>query len=185
MKLVTKQTDIKSRIDRIVRLQYDATSDELAIYFNTSTLVDGEELGETFDASNPLLIPVSQVEDFLNSIFNKALELRSEQIEGNSTIKTAPDYSAFFNILLALPIFQLIQQKRPKKPTLETAATDFGILLMSMASASSEAGLTALQNSLDRVLAGLEDVTQEQLQELQDAINANAIPLKVTNLEET
>jgi hypothetical protein len=91
MKLVTKQSEFKSRIDKIVQLQLSVGSEAFIAYFNKSTIVEGEEFGEIFDSGSPLMIPITEIEEALDTIFAKALELRAKQIEGPTEVVHTPN----------------------------------------------------------------------------------------------
>ncbi|MEG3875785.1 hypothetical protein QT972_00175 [Microcoleus sp. herbarium7] len=176
--LVTQQTKVKFRIDRPIQIQLSVGSDALILHFNVSTLVEEEEFGEYFDSDSPLMIPVSEIENELESIFNKALQMRSEQIEGKTIVNTTPDYKSFYSALLGLDIFRIAQQLSATQLEANVAYMDAGIVLGNAISGAENKG--ALQAAFDRLLLVLDDaVTDEHRQQLQDAIDANAIPLKL------
>lgn len=178
MELVTKQTEIKSRIDRIVRLQSDVGFAGLTFFFNVSSQVGDEEFGEYFDTVTPLTIPISEIEVELAAIFKKALQIRAEQIEGISAIKTLPDYKGFYAALLSLDIFRLAQQLSATQLEINAAYSDVGFVLGNAIAGAENLG--ALQVAFDRLLLVLGNaVTEEHRQQLQNAIETSAIPLKL------
>jgi hypothetical protein len=182
-KLETKVSDTRARIDRVIRLQYDVGSTHLSVYFNVSDKVGDEEFGERFDGGTPETIAIDEIQEALNTIFAKGLELRVKRIEAPSKIITTPNYRTFFDKLIQLPIFALVQQQNAIDLQINAAYTDFALVLGNCIAGAENS--EALQNTLDRVLSGLgESATQELLEELQGAIDANAIPLKLVNLVE-
>jgi hypothetical protein len=183
MKLITKQTEVKSRVDEIVQLQLSVGSEALIVYFNVSTMVQGEPFGETFDSGAPLMVPITEIEEALRSIYAKALELRAQQIEGTTELVHVPNYPAFFDALIKLPIFALVQEHNATSLQVNAAYTDFALVLGNCIAGVENS--EALQNSIDRVLTALNgSATQELLEELQEAIDANAIPVKVVDFVE-
>jgi hypothetical protein len=158
-------------------------STHLSVYFNISNKIGEEEFGEVFDGGNPEAIPICEIEEALDSIFAKALELRAKTIEGPTEVVQSPNYRTFFDKLIQLPIFKLVQQQNATDLQINAAYTDFALVLGNCIAGAENS--VALQYSLDKVLAALgESATQELLEELQEAIDANAIPLKLVNLVE-
>lgn len=182
-KLITPETETKSRIDKITRLQLDVGSEALIVFFNISTQIENEEFGESFDNGNPVAIPVSQVQKELQSIFEKALELRSQQIEGDSSVAIAPDYKGFYDAIAASQIFATTRKLSTQNLAMNTAFTSFGLALTG--ALGGHVNLTALQNSLNRVLEVLGELleNEEEIEsltiELRGLIEICNIPLNL------
>jgi hypothetical protein len=179
MKLVTEQSNVRSRVDTIIRIQYDTGSSHLIVYFNIADKVGDEEFGERFDSASPVAVATPEIQEALNTIYEKALELRAKQIEGPTEVVHTPNYRTFFDKLIQLPIFKLVQERNATDMQVNAAYTDFALVLGNCIAGVENS--VALQYSLDRVLSALgESATQELMEELQEAIDANAIPLKIS-----
>lgn len=147
------------RVDTPIQLTFSVGSDTLNIHFNVqkslvSQREDISDISPQFDMANPVHIPIADIQDELNSIFAKALELRSQQIEGTTTVKTAPDYRGFFNALPTLRIFRLAQSQSRADVDFNGCYTDFSSALnASMAGAENPVMLqAALEDVLKRLV---------------------------------
>lgn len=184
MKLKTQQAEIKSRIDRISRMQYDAGSESFIVFFNVSTAIGDEEFGEYFDNAIPVSIPISEIKEALDFFSQKAFEFRAKQIEGKSTTVQHPDYKTFLSELLSLEIFRLAQEQAKSDQVLNVAYTDFSVMLSNAISGVEI--ISALQASFDAVLKNLVwegDKKEEYLEPLRDAIAHSNIPLNLPKEE--
>ena len=183
MQLTTKESELKSRIDEPVQLQYSADSDSFIVYFNVIREIAGEKLNKVFDSGMPLMIPIELISDALQAIYLKALELRAIQLASAAedfAIKAEPDYKRFYGELLTTELFAVTRQKADENLLINAAYTDFALALTNSIVGNENA--IALQAAFDRLLLVLGDtVTEEHRQQLQNAIEANAIPL---NLQE-
>ena len=154
MELLTPQEDGSTRVDKPIELRLSVGSDGMVAFFNTSTRFGDKDYGETYDGMNPVVIPIAQVKEELDSIFKKILGLRAEQIEGATTAKTAPDYRGFFNALPTLRIFRLAQSQSRADVDFNGCYTDFSSALnASMAGAENPVMLqAALEDVLKRLV---------------------------------
>lgn len=133
MELITKESETKSRTDKIAQIQHSIGSDSLVIYFNISREISGEKLDENLDSGMPLMVPVELIAEPLQLIYQKALELRANQLEdalaANAVIVIEPNYKGFYGELLATELFAITRQKASEDLQVNTAYTDFALAL--------------------------------------------------------
>jgi len=181
MKLITKQTETKSRIDQLVNLEYSVGSNNITCYFKTFTKIGDEEFGETFDQMNPVTIPILEVKEALDIIANKALTKRSQQLQISETpvLSLEPDYKGFYNALLISQIFGVVQGLTTTNTTMSLAYTTFGLALaVSIAGHINNDGLQASVNGVLAVLKGLvPDSFTLLAQELKEIVELYNIPV--------
>lgn len=185
IELTTPQPDGTTRVDKPIEIRFSVGSDALLCFFNTATRIGEKHFGEVYDGMNPVTLPIEQIQAELQTIFEKLLDLRSAQIEGesNADIVQLPDYKGFFNELIALPIFQLAQSQNREDLALNAAYTDFSVILSN--SISGAENVPALQASFDAVLQSLvvgDEEREEYLEGLRDAIARSSIPLNVKSV---
>lgn len=185
IELTTPQPDGTTRVDKPIEYLISIGSDTLICFFNTSARIGEKDFGEVYDGMNPVTLPIEQIQAELQTIFEKLLDLRTAQIEGESNVNIAhlPDYKTFFNELLTLPIFRLAQSQNREDLVLNAAYTDFSVILSN--SISGAENVPALQASFDAVLGKLvfvvfgEDKKEEYLSPLREAIARCHIPLSI------
>lgn len=183
MKLITKQSETKSRIDQLVNLEYSVGSNNITCYFKTATKIGDEEFGETFDQMNPVAIPILEIKEALDIIITEAFNNRSRQLQSSTTpiISAEPDYRGFYNALLMSQIFTVVQGLTTTNTTMNLAYTTFGLALT--VSIAGHINNDGLQASVNGVLAVLRELVPDNftnlIQELKQIVKQYSIPLLI------
>ncbi len=181
MQLFTKESETKSRIDEPAQMQISVGSDALIVYFNVSREISGDVVGKALDNGMPLMIPVDLIFDALQTIYQKALELRAIQIAaGDTFVKIKPNYKDFYGELLTTELFAIVRQKAAENLQVNTAYTDFALALTNGVVGNENA--SALQVCLDKMIEVLGiNVQAEHLEVLDNLLLKHSLPVSRDN----
>lgn len=177
MQLTTKESETKSRIDEIERIEYFAKSKVLTIYFNVCKEISGDESDRIFDIKNPLTMSIELVPEAMQIICQKALELRATQLAATiANIEIESDYKSFYGELLTTELFVITRYKADQNLQVNTAYTDFALALTNCIIGNENA--IALQFCLNKMIEVLGDSIQlSQLEYLDDLIVKYKLPI--------
>lgn len=181
MKLITKESESRSRIDELAQVQHSVGSGSFIVYFYVSKEIAGETLDKSLDTGLPLMIPVELISEALDIIYQKALELRAVQLDllgKDSFIARKPNYKDFYSELLTTELFAMIRREADKSLQVNTAYTDFALALTS--SIIGNENEIAFQFCLNQMLDAMGDsILLEQVEVLGNLIEKYKLPIAI------